>query len=235
MNRIEEIKARVEAATPGPWWGDHANYCVVQAHRAHDDNPETVADNVYAEDIDFIAHAREDIPYLLDELADSFPKTWSGLMAFVDHYYPRDIFTESDDQPGSRIVWMARQLARVTAERDEALKSLPMPLGATAIAEGRAEAEFLRDKLADMTKERDEWKVGVRDSLDLHSKALATADKLRDELTRLRAVVEEARRRTFNLYRDGTLREDLGQNGEPLSEIHNLLASALDRVKGDEE
>ena len=57
--------------------------------------------------------------------------------------------------------------------------------------------------------------------------------KSRNELSRLRAVIKEARARTFNLYRDGILRENLGQNGEPLAEIHNLLANALDRgLKG---
>ena len=125
MSRIEEIKARVEAATPGPWEFSEPNLIVA----GDPDDPgwwgevASVSDSYFNNtvDADFIAHARADVPYLLDELADSFPKTWSGLMAFVDHYYPRDIFTESDDQPGSRIVWLLRQLATTNQERDEAL------------------------------------------------------------------------------------------------------------------
>ena len=93
MSRLEEIRTAVEQAK-GEEWSD----CCFNDHYP------------------FVS----DCEYLLDELAGSFPKTWSGLMDFVDHYYPRDIFTESDDQPGSRIVWLLRQLATLEARVERA-------------------------------------------------------------------------------------------------------------------
>ena len=52
----------------------------------------------------------------------------------------------------------------------------------------------------------------------------------------LQANVSEARAMAFNLYRDGVLRDSLGENGEPLSDIHNLLAAALNTgLEGDGE
>ena len=65
-NRIEEIKARAEAATPGPW--------LVHPHESAegqlvvDEHYDNVAECYVPEDATFIAHAREDIPYLLAEV-----------------------------------------------------------------------------------------------------------------------------------------------------------------------
>lgn len=55
--RIEEIKARCEAATPGPW------DIILNGHNIKVERTPA--------NIDFIAHAREDIPWLLDQLAEA--------------------------------------------------------------------------------------------------------------------------------------------------------------------
>jgi hypothetical protein len=71
--QIEKIKLRCERATPGPWissWEgrDHtsADSVILRGgQRQYDDlyiSPCTLADQ------DFIAHAREDLPMLVDEI-----------------------------------------------------------------------------------------------------------------------------------------------------------------------
>lgn len=96
-DRLDEIRARLQAATPGPWCaencGEKSNeYVVGVAFAADDENCERPlsgwpkfydgdgneiaarTDMVAAEmatraDADFIAHAPEDIAYLLGEVA----------------------------------------------------------------------------------------------------------------------------------------------------------------------
>lgn len=55
-NRIAEITARCEAATPGPW------DIILNGHNIKVERTPA--------NIDFIAHAREDVPYLLAQLAE---------------------------------------------------------------------------------------------------------------------------------------------------------------------
>lgn len=63
--RIGEIRARCEAATPGPW-KQYNDWEVITPSKiqsvAHTFNPN--ANN----DAEFIAHVREDVPYLLSEV-----------------------------------------------------------------------------------------------------------------------------------------------------------------------
>ena len=70
--RIAEIKARCEAATEGPWeihnTPDYAEIHV-QNGKEYGFSPVALADASY--NADFIAHSREDIPYLLTQLAAS--------------------------------------------------------------------------------------------------------------------------------------------------------------------
>lgn len=85
MSRDDEIRAREQAATPGPWEVDYnqpfspdiqgifkEDYgYVLKAEIPDDDEDEDEDDNQKqkSEDAEFIAHSREDIPYLLDEKA----------------------------------------------------------------------------------------------------------------------------------------------------------------------
>jgi hypothetical protein len=63
-NRIDEIRKRVEAATPGPWLAEHANSGVFTNPKPYFYEDVTLTQ----ENRDFIAHSREDIPYLLNEI-----------------------------------------------------------------------------------------------------------------------------------------------------------------------
>lgn len=66
MDRLSEIRARAEAATPGPWQSSKSNYGVIMLFngtgRALLGPPEGAGNAA------FIAHSRGDIPYLLDRL-----------------------------------------------------------------------------------------------------------------------------------------------------------------------
>ena len=84
MSRIDEIKARAEAATPGPWGrhdfgrpGDEEPTSIIVHAGAFDWRAINDGDYVAAmpawerpcdDDALFIAHAREDIPWLLAEI-----------------------------------------------------------------------------------------------------------------------------------------------------------------------
>ncbi|MCR6476582.1 hypothetical protein NU688_10475 [Variovorax sp. ZS18.2.2] len=67
--RISEIQARATAAAPGPWKGmiegrDHlsGSSCISRASGGID------LDGASDADIDFMANARQDVPYLISEL-----------------------------------------------------------------------------------------------------------------------------------------------------------------------
>ena len=66
MTRLEEIRERAEKATAGPWKYNDNVYC---ADRGICWDGDLEYDHIIKyEDGDFISHAREDIPYLLDRL-----------------------------------------------------------------------------------------------------------------------------------------------------------------------
>src|SRR5688500_14177874 len=60
LESIEEIEKRAEAATPGPWWVSPNPEQWVESE--HDYPPSRL------QDAEFIAHAREDIPALIESL-----------------------------------------------------------------------------------------------------------------------------------------------------------------------
>ena len=70
MIDFEAIRKRADAATPGPWeanWLDDCfiepRICVIPANGCYDYDK-------FEANSEFIAHAREDIPYLLSQLAE---------------------------------------------------------------------------------------------------------------------------------------------------------------------
>lgn len=81
MSREYEIRARVEKATPGPWWFDYKAYQM----RSRDDVLVT-EDIISPDDQNFIAHAREDVPYLQDQL-DMYKKLYDHALECVDKVF----------------------------------------------------------------------------------------------------------------------------------------------------
>lgn len=75
--RIAEIRGREKAATQGPWWA-HKSFEVIYGQNSGCDSLIVCAleseNFMYSKELDmranatFIAHAREDIPALLDEV-----------------------------------------------------------------------------------------------------------------------------------------------------------------------
>jgi hypothetical protein len=71
MDRIDEIRARCGAATPGPWGLTGSRKQLVDSRPDQQCGAESIVCDVWsniAGNADFIAHAREDIPYLLSEV-----------------------------------------------------------------------------------------------------------------------------------------------------------------------
>ena len=145
-DRLAQIRARVEAATPGPW--EMADMAELGARRyAVYAKGTYIFSNAWREhDTDFIAASREDVPYLLDlvdslqgALADNFPATWDGFIAFLNRVYPEDVFTDTDKQPGSQMVWMARRLASLGEDLEESREwATDREAAVTAYANGQA-------------------------------------------------------------------------------------------------
>ncbi len=74
MSRLEEIRARAQVATPGPWKsysGDVIIYGVDWYEPVICGSSNTPRGFSVAEpDLDFIAHAREDVPWLLEQMSN---------------------------------------------------------------------------------------------------------------------------------------------------------------------
>lgn len=74
--RIEEIGARAEAATKGPWEvsidysGPESGSCETGYARVFGPGADEIVEYTHREDCEFIAHARADVPWLLDQLAE---------------------------------------------------------------------------------------------------------------------------------------------------------------------
>lgn len=77
IDRLEEIKQRLENATPGPWIaqnggeGDDTSIWFVSTKDSQPKTWQAVAECGFSlpfSNADFIAHAREDIPFLLAEI-----------------------------------------------------------------------------------------------------------------------------------------------------------------------
>ena len=60
---------------------------------------------------------------LAERLEDTFPATWAGLQAFLDHWYPADIFAQGND-PGPRIIRLTRELSELRARVERTIRSI---------------------------------------------------------------------------------------------------------------
>lgn len=73
MTQLDEIKSRLDAATPGPW--DRSDIGVysttVMVGPPGFMQPDMIASECHVADADFIAYARQDIPWLIEQLTES--------------------------------------------------------------------------------------------------------------------------------------------------------------------
>jgi hypothetical protein len=110
--------------------------------------------------------------------------TWAGLMSLLDQHYPADVFDGASNDPGPRIVALAREVGRLRDERDAAVAE-----NARMREERKqltAEAHELRTSLNQNRAARTEW-------LDLSFGGCDDAAALRAAEARM---IETQRRRT---------------------------------------
>ena len=73
MDKLDEIRKRCDAATPGPWFNFGDWLVHTEADVEHSGIPhEKTIGSVKTQNAAFIAHAREDIPYLLSLLEETW-------------------------------------------------------------------------------------------------------------------------------------------------------------------
>jgi hypothetical protein len=117
-NQIEAIKGRAEEATPGPWrtepFGNPGEFEIGYDAPARYGGPYVVRcgepaehDGIAAEDAEFIAHAREDIPALLadrqalieqvDALVEGFEELERVVRAMLSHAWWDGVDERGDD------------------------------------------------------------------------------------------------------------------------------------------
>ena len=132
---LEAIRARVEAATPGEWFTESDGIYIYNASRSYLVTPTGDSDQDRA-DADFIAHARSDVPALLELVAalstenerlrgerDGFRGVTARLLA---GWHPRHL-------DGGRMAWAKSQVwERVTDAEKAALADLLTPAALTS-------------------------------------------------------------------------------------------------------
>ncbi len=116
---LDAIEARVNAATPGPWWveqvgdfGDKSAVIECVRWRGYLNTLHLVEDTPTAE---FIAHAREDVPALVAEVRSLRAKV-AAVEALADQWADRK---RSDGMSGN--AWIGITLAGVAADLRAAL------------------------------------------------------------------------------------------------------------------
>ena len=111
MERLTEIRQRIEAATDGPWERfDTPYYAEIHVLGGKEAGflPVALADKAY--NTDFIAHSREDIPYLLAEV--------DRLTAL----HKREIIVTGEY--AQRVIDLTARAEAAEAERDAAVEDL---------------------------------------------------------------------------------------------------------------
>lgn len=67
-DRLKEIKARCEAATPGPWEVGYSSLGGMTVVNVRGSEFPCWKTQIYKDDAEFIAHARQDVPWLVAEV-----------------------------------------------------------------------------------------------------------------------------------------------------------------------
>lgn len=125
-DRLDEIEARADAATPGPWEAhelEAAEYCVLRVSEGDDDYGDDVCSAGSMTDAQFIAVAREDVPWLAEQLRDARAEIerLNLVVAAMDSQADENI-TEvlalTADRDHWRTEWEDADAKRITAEAE---------------------------------------------------------------------------------------------------------------------
>ena len=136
MSRLDEIKARAEAATLGPWhawdrgigWEVHKGEECAPGGRSCDALNGEFRDTFTREDAEFIAAAREDVPWLIERIGElngaiCWDTTCLNCSSLLDSNYDQYMRAEIAEAEVERLTAerdaLAAQVARVEALAEE--------------------------------------------------------------------------------------------------------------------
>jgi hypothetical protein len=144
--RIAEIKARAEAATPEPWWVVGKDSWHMEGFPQVEMNtPDGKYFPVHNDaDADFIANAREDIPFLLGQLAER-DKELKDLQKEV-----ASLAIESIEREKTLARLEAEVMVWAKAEQEGRLVALPCKVGDTVYAPFRKEVKEYKIERVDI-------------------------------------------------------------------------------------
>ena len=132
MDKLDEIRQRTEAATPGPW-AVKVKGNAVESHQvmSSGNGPVCSAISPKTKNAQFIAHSREDIPYLLSEV-DRLEKGWQEALALANTN--ARLFDEA-----------TARAEKAEAERDAAVQCIPHTCETCAHTDGLSKYALKRD------------------------------------------------------------------------------------------
>lgn len=132
MIDLNAIKARLAAATDGPWYLQPndliGGWCVRTVDTPPSEGPGEVADFIREEDAALIAHARADLPALVAEV-EHLRATVSALRASVPPSRPRDYGHEvwttalreaAEAERAAVVAWLRREIKKCGCDDDTA-------------------------------------------------------------------------------------------------------------------
>jgi DNA repair exonuclease SbcCD ATPase subunit len=238
--RITEIRQRLEQATKGPWRAMSAGNCVMENGRGaaiaeveglpRPWNPVwvgwEVAKNYFKtflrqEDAEFIAHAREDVPYLLDALAASQSQVEQLQQIIRDHesgvenlhrviVRMEQELTEAQQARDERDHRIAAEITGVTCSPPDYLLSGVIALRERAesaeqqLTQLRAQQEPMKAELNSADYDRHELRDDIREIIAIRDQYAAMYEQVHGD--RLRMVGEVATLRAaitqFSAQRD---------------------------------
>ncbi|MDL2257566.1 hypothetical protein LJC42_00205 [Eubacteriales bacterium OttesenSCG-928-K08] len=154
MTRIDEIRARCDAATPGPWVWPGGGGPAKNIIGNKDNRPVIVLSRCKEADAEFMAHSREDIPYLLGKIEhlqkeiDRYARWVNDLQSgmYVNCVYCGHRYGPADEAPTS--------MSAALTEHIENCPEHPMSKLRTENALLRAECEAAQEAADDAMRER---------------------------------------------------------------------------------
>jgi hypothetical protein len=146
MSRLDEIQARADAATPGPWeadtvqrgdcvvWGPNGAFIANHQAEPHwlpapNGAKRAAAFDVDKRDCEFIAHAREDVPWLIERVRELEAQKviefhHHDLEAHAEHFnegYEAAMAQHLADDPSITEDWLNEQKAKAWDEGADAM------------------------------------------------------------------------------------------------------------------
>ena len=215
--RLAEIKARTSAATPGPWTSGKFGLVKggpVQQFARGSGQQQLVAvssqdwmrDGEVQANTDFIAHAREDVPFLLEQLELAQHRLQGAHDSLREHMLMVKAEKDARESALSLLGEVSDELKEAQGQRDQAC---------AVVGEFQAEAERLRKEAVEIATGFPEELIRLRrEVLDLRLVAINAGDPTKNILggfvseeecaRRCREVAQEFRKAAVHLHASDT-------------------------------